>query len=376
MSKSNKKVVVSVTNDLVTDQRVQRTIGVLLHLGYQIHFVGRKLPNGMPANFFYPYTRFNLWFTKGFLFYANYNLRLFWFLLWLKADVYWANDLDTLMPNALVAKWRKKPLIYDSHEYFTGVPEIQHRPLVKRIWTTLEKWFLPKADAHITVNKSIAHLYKDEYNIDFKVVRNIGHFPELKTRKTRAQLGLPEDAFLLINQGSGINIDRGIEELLDTLPLLPERVKLLIVGNGDAVPLLKAKAKADGVEDRVLFIAKQPYAMLLQYTLNADCGVSLDKDTNVNYRYSLPNKLFDYINCGLPLVVSNLVEVAGIVQQYGIGVVAKSHAPKDLVTAVLTVMDTDVAIYKPGLKKAAEENNWKQERKVLEDVMKEIEKRC
>lgn len=373
MSKSSKKVVVSVTNDLVTDQRVQRTISVLLQMGYQVHFVGRQLPNSMPASFPYPFTRFKLWFNKGFLFYANYNLHLFWFLLWLKADVYLANDLDTLAPNALVAKWRKKPLVYDSHEYFTGVPEIQHRPFVKKVWITLEKWFLPKADAHITVNKSIAALYKEEYTIDFKVVRNIGNFPKLDKIKTRAELGLPQDAYLLINQGSGINVDRGMEELLDALPLLPERVKLLLVGNGDALPLLKRKAEEMSLNNRIIFIPKQPYAELLQYTLNADCGLSLDKDTNINYRYSLPNKLFDYINCGLPLVVSTLVEVAGIVEHYNLGVVVVNHNAKTLVEAIETIMKADKKTFAASLEKAARENNWAEEQKVLVEVFRAIE---
>jgi glycosyltransferase involved in cell wall biosynthesis len=365
-----KKVVVSVTNDLVTDQRVLRSIEVLQELGCEVHFVGRCLPASMPTNFPFASTRFRLWFNKGFLFYANYNLRLFWFLLWHPFDVYLANDLDTLLPNTLVAKGRKKPLIYDSHEYFTGVPEIQNRPLVKGVWSFLERWLLPKADAHITVNQSIAQLFANAYKVRFNVVRNIGKFSAPTKELSRQELGLPQDAYLLINQGAGINVDRGMEEVLEALPLLPENIQLLIVGNGDAVPGLKASVVKMQLEGRVHFVPKQPYHRLLQYTLNADCGLSLDKDTNLNYRYSLPNKLFDYINCGLPLLVSNLTEVANLVNHYHLGEVVHSHDPEVLAKAILRLQAKGKAPFTNTLQQATSENNWQAEKKVLQEVFR------
>lgn len=365
-----KKVAVTVTNDLVTDQRVLRSIGVLRALGFEVHFIGRKLPGSLPADFPFAHTRFSLWFNKGFLFYANYNLRLFWFLLTHKFEVYLANDLDTLLPNALVAGWRKKPLIYDSHEYFTGVPEIQHRPFVKWVWTRLEKWLLPKANAHITVNNSIARLFEETYATSFTVVRNIGNFTAPTHIKSRAELGLPQDAYLLINQGAGINVDRGMEEMLEALPLLPADVHLLIVGSGDAVPKLKDRVAHMQLEQRVHFVPKQPYTQLLQYTLNADCGLSLDKDTNLNYRYSLPNKLFDYINCNIPLLVSNLSEVAALVKHYHLGEVVSSHHPEVLAKAVLTLKGQDKNTFSRALQQAAAENNWQQEKAILEKVFR------
>ncbi len=364
-----KKAIVSVTNDLVTDQRVQRTNGVLKELGFQVHFVGRKLPGSLPASFSYPHTRFKLWFTKGFLFYAHYNLRLFWFLLTHRFDLYLANDLDTLLPQVLVARFRKKPLVYDSHEYFTGVPEIQHRPFVKWVWTKLERWLLPKANAHITVNQSIAQLFASAYDVPFTVIRNIGNFTAPSAIKSRQDLHIPENTFLLINQGAGINVDRGMEEVLEALLLLPQDVHLLIVGNGDAVPQLKKETQNKGLQNRVHFIPKQPYQQMLQYTLNADCGLSLDKDSNLNYRYSLPNKLFDYINCGLPLVVSNLVEVAGLVRKYHIGEVCPNHSPEHIAKAIQAVRQNGKEQYRQGLQTAAAENSWTQEKQKLKAVL-------
>jgi glycosyltransferase involved in cell wall biosynthesis len=363
-----KKAVVTVTNDLVTDQRVMRTIEVMRQMGFEPTFVGRKLTNSLALNKPYPTHRFDLWFNTGFLFYANYNLRLFFFLLFRRYDLYLSNDLDTLLPNFLVATIRRKALIYDSHEYFTGVPEIQHRPIVKAVWTTLERWIFPRLKNVITVNDSIADLYKNQYGKPVKVVRNISDSSLPAPVKSRIELGLPQDAFILINQGAGINVDRGMEEALLALKELPNDVILLIVGNGDAVPGLKTMCQELNLIDRVIFKPRQPYLEMLQFTINADCGLSLDKPLSPNYKYSLPNKVFDYIKCGLPLVVSDVVEVQKVVDKYKIGEVIVDHKPQSIAKAVLQVRAYGKRHYTHALQKASAENNWEKEQGVWRDV--------
>ncbi len=363
-----KKAVVTVTNDLVTDQRVMRTIGVLRELGFEPTFVGRQLPQSLPFEKPYPSHRFKLWFNKGFLFYANYNLRLFFFLLFRRYDLYLSNDLDSLLPNFLVSRLKGKPLVYDSHEYFTGVPEIQHRPVVKAVWTKLEQWIFPKLKDVVTVNESIAQLYKEEYNKSVKVVRNISDSSLPANTKSREDLGLPKDAFILINQGAGINVDRGMEEALQTLKLLPANVILLIVGNGDALPGLLKLAEQLELTERVIFKPKQPYLEMLQYTLNSNCGLSLDKPLSPNYRFSLPNKVFDYIKCGLPLVVSDVVEVQKVVRKYNLGEVIADHQPQSIANSVLEVMARGNSYYTENLEKAAAENNWEMEQEVWKQI--------
>lgn len=367
-----KKAIVSVTNDLVTDQRVMRTISVLQELGIQPHFVGRQLEGSLPFEKDYPSTRFKLPFTKGFLFYASYNLRLFFFLIFHRFDIYISNDLDTLLPNFLVSRLRNKPLIYDSHEYFTGVPEIQNRPFVKKVWTSLEKWIFPKLKTVVTVNESIAGLYQKEYGKDVLVVRNISDSFVPKEKKSRAELGLPEDKIIMINQGAGINVDRGMEEACEALQYLPQEVILLIVGNGDAIPGLKKMVKERGLEERVIFKPKQPYQELLQYTMNADCGLSLDKPTSPNYRFSLPNKVFDYIKCGIPLVTSSVVEVKKVVEAYQVGEIIQSHDPQHIAEAVLKVKANGKDFYKDNLQRTARENNWEKERQVWVEIFRKL----
>ncbi len=369
---NKKSVVISVSNDLVTDQRVARSIEVLQDLNYDITLIGRKLPNSMDLNRPFKTIRFKLWFHSGFLFYANYNIRLFFFLIFRKYDLYFSNDLDTLLPNLLISKLKSKKLLYDSHEYFLGVPEIQTRPLVKKVWTIIERFCLPKADGFITVNKSIKELYIKDYGKEACVIRNIGDARLPSKIKTRNELGLPSDKFILINQGAGINVDRGMEEALDALDFL-DNCLLLLVGKGDVLPKLKEIVKQKNMEEKVCFIPPKPYLEMLQYTLNSDCGLSLDKNTNVNYQFSLPNKLFDYIKSGIPVLCSDIIEVRNIVEGYNIGQVSPNHKAQSIANAIDKIRSKGKDFYQPKLKQAAMENNWELESIVLKNYIQEIE---
>ena len=139
MSKTQKRIIVSVTNDLTTDQRVDRSCITLIKMGFDVLLVGRQLSHSLdlePRN--YRTKRMKLWFTRGPLFYAEYNLRLFFFLLVHKADILLSNDLDTLPANYLASGIRHLTLVHDCHEYFRGVPELNNRGFVAGIWKFLE----------------------------------------------------------------------------------------------------------------------------------------------------------------------------------------------------------------------------------------------
>ncbi|MCF6185522.1 MAG: glycosyltransferase [Bacteroidales bacterium] len=184
------KIIISVTNDLVADNRVHKVADSLIKFGFEILLVGRKLPGSLHVNREYKTKRFKLLFNKGAMFYAFYNIRLFFFLLFAKADIFLSNDLDTLPANFIASKIRNKKLVYDSHEYFTEVPELVNRPKIKRIWENTEKRILPKIKFLYTVCNSIADIYNKKYGINMKVVRNI---PECEKVFKYEKPELPED---------------------------------------------------------------------------------------------------------------------------------------------------------------------------------------
>lgn len=368
---SKRIIAVLVSNDLATDQRVMKVCESLYSWGLSPVMIGRLLPTSIDMpKLPYAHQRLNLLFSRGPLFYVNLNVRLFLKLLFMKIDGIHANDLDTLPAAFLASRIRRKPLVYDTHEYFTGVPELVRRPFVRNVWKRFESFIFPKLKDVFTVNDSIADLYEKDYGIRPHVMRNI---PRRRTSvnvsKSRADFGIPEDRFVLILQGSGINVDRGGEEAVEMMQYLPECL-LVIAGSGDVLEQLKQSSKDLNLEDRVKFFPRMPYAELMALTAVADLGLTLDKDTNINYRFSLPNKLFDYIHAGIPVLASDLHEVSKIVRKYKIGVVAKNHFPEHLASDVRDLLEdtTKYQSLKENCLPAQEELCWENEVNALQSV--------
>ena len=375
MKNLKKIVVISVTNDLATDQRVQKVAQTLLNMGFEVLLVGRLLKGSLPVPH-YKHHRMKLFFTKGVAFYAAYHFRLFLFLLFKKADILVANDLDTLLPNYLISKIKGLPLVYDSHEYYTEVPELQGNPTKKKIWLGVEQFIFPKLKKVFTVNASIAQIYEEKYKVKLNVLRNVprkSHLQFDSKATLRKQLNLPPDKKIIIMQGSGINVSRGGEEAVEAMQFV-ENTLLYIIGAGDAISLLKQMVIDLKLQDTVIFIAKLPYRELLNYTACADAGLTLDKDNNLNYRYSLPNKLFDYFACGLPVIASKLVEIEKIHHQFPFGILLTEVTAQSVAAAIRSV-DVNAPEYQAWLiniKKASEILCWENEEKIIEEVYRDL----
>ncbi|HEY6160511.1 MAG TPA: glycosyltransferase [Bacteroidia bacterium] len=369
MSTPRKKAIVSVINDLVTDQRVNRTCMVLHELGYDVMLVGRKQRTSKEMDV-RPYRthRMRLLFEKGFFFYASFNIRLFFFLLFRKADVLVANDLDTLWPNRIVSKWKGAKLVYDTHEIFCEVPELQHSTWKKNFWKRIERRIFPKLQYVFTVNKSIAGYYEKEYGTKLHVVRNIPANYAIAPGKPGLE-GLAPGKKMMILQGSGINVQRGAEEAVQAMQWVNNAV-LFIIGGGDVIDELKRMTRVLKLEEKVRFIGKQDFSNLMRYTMSADIGLTLDKDTNINYRFSLPNKIFDYIHAGIAVLASPLVEIKSIVDEFKVGVCIETHDPGHIAEKLNAMLgdEKQLAEWKQNSRIAAEKLNWENEKLELVKV--------
>jgi glycosyltransferase involved in cell wall biosynthesis len=373
-----KRIILAVISDLVTDQRVHRTAMAFVRQGWKVTLIGRQLKNSLALTERpYPTLRFKLWFNKGFCFYATFNIRLFFYLFTKKFDLLVANDLDTLLACYLAACLKRKPLIYDSHEYFTGVPELQNNPFVRWVWKTLERLIFPRLKYVTTVNDSIAEMYRSIYGKEVRVVRNIPDVPFFDRpsdrQAIRQQLHVPAASRLLILQGSGINIDRGAEEAVQAMQYVDSAV-LLIIGGGDVFPVLRKLVADLRLENKVIIKDKMPFDQLRSYTCSADAGLTLDKPTNLNYRLSLPNKLFDYIQAGIPVLASHVPEVKKIIEQYDIGLIIENHDPRHIAEKISSMFaDADrYSRWRANVKKAAANLTWTHEEKKLLDLAYEI----
>ena len=370
----NKIAIVTVSNDLATDNRVNRTCNVLSESGYNVLLVGRKRKDSISLRRQnYRCKRLNLLFDKGGLFYSELNIRLFIFLLFSKVDLIFANDLDTLPAAFLAHKLkRKSKIVYDSHELFTEAPELEGR-FVKKIWERIEKMIFPRLTNIITVNDSIAEIFKSKYRKSIVVIRNVSEKFDWHELKSKKELGIPEDKELIIVQGSGLNVDRGIEEAILAMQFINNST-LLIVGDGDVIPNAKELVKTHQLETKVLFFGKRSYKELMQFTRYASIGLALDKPKSLNYRFALPNKLFDYIQANTAVICSDLIEIKKIVEKYDIGVSVNEISPKSIANSINELLSNKEKLnqLKENCKIAAEIENWENEKVKLKMLLEKV----
>lgn len=357
-----KRIVVSVSNDLVTDQRVSKICSTLKELDYDILLIGRRNYSPHTLNRDYDTKRMRLIFNRGFLFYAELNIRLFFVLLFAKKDVLFSNDLDTLLPNYLVAKLQGKELIFDSHELFSEIPELENRKFVKSFWLTIERRILPKLKKVMTVSNSIKKHYENLYDIKVSVVRNLPTAKEVEPKKFSFST---KGKKVVLYQGS-VNVGRGLELMIDTIQQLPDYI-LVIIGTGDIIDNLEQKVLSQGLENKVKFTGRVLPKDLKHLTPNASIGLSLEEDLGLNYRYSLPNKIFDYIQAEVPVIVSDLPDMKQLVTQAKVGEILTERTPEALAKLIQEVIQND---YTSALQQAKETLNWSHEKAHLEALLK------
>lgn len=368
------RIAVLVSNDLVHDQRVRKTCDIMLRKGWEPVLVGRLVPGSEPISRPYEVIRIGGMPPAGPFFYARLQWEL-WRLLKQRKDLdaIWANDLDTLWPAWKVASARELPLVYDSHEYFLGAAGLTNRPFPKWVWRQIESRIFPRLKRAITVNPSIAKRYEDDYGVRVEVVRNVPELLPPPKPATRAEFGLPEGPMAIL-QGAFMDRDRGVLEAVEAMDLLPD-VHLLLVGSGEEWEEARRRTSARSANQQIHFLPKQSYERLRRITRLADVGLSLDKPLHENYTFSLPNKLFDYVHAGIPVVTSAVPEVARVVSEYGVGEVADAVTPQSIAQAIKTVLGKGKAHYADGLRKAAESFNWDKEAQVIERVLDDIKPR-
>lgn len=366
-----KRIHISAINDLVTDQRVHRMAETLAGAGYAAWVTGRRFSGSLsPPGTHFRSTRYRMVFNRGPLFYACFNMRLFVGLLFRRRPVLLvAVDLDTLPANYLVSRIRGIPLLYDSHEYFTEVPELVGRRGVKRIWERIEEAIVPKLTRAMAVSDSIATVYREKYGTDFITVRNFARaytaepYPEF--------IRSYPSKFRIIYQGA-LNRGRGIELLIDAMQHLEDTL-LFIAGNGDIRDALKRRVERLALQGKVVFTGRLTPGELRRITPECDLGVSLEEDLGLNYRLALPNKIFDYIQAGIPVLCSDLPEMSAIIHHHRVGEVCISREPHELAKQISgMLLDVDARKqWRRNLKKAAAELCWEREEQKLLDLVSE-----
>ncbi|RMF21836.1 MAG: glycosyltransferase, partial [Bacteroidetes bacterium] len=206
---SRRKIICTVTNDLTHDRRMHRICTTLSGAGFEVELVGRRLPHSQPLpRRAFRQVRLRCFFHRGKLFYLEYNLRLFLYLMPRRAGALCAVDLDTLCAGWLAARLRGWKLVYDAHEFFQEVPEVVGRPFTQRVWEGVARALIPRVDAAYTVSASLAEELSKHYGVSFGLVRNLPPRPALPTH---AEKHHPP---VLLYQGV-LNEGRGLEEAIE-----------------------------------------------------------------------------------------------------------------------------------------------------------------
>jgi glycosyltransferase involved in cell wall biosynthesis len=270
------KIIFTVTNDLNYDQRMDRISAAMARAGYEVLLIGRNRKDSLqllPKSF--RQKRLPCSFSSGFLFYAEYSIRLFFTLLFLEADIICAIDLDTILPVYLVTAIKQQKRVYDAHELFTEMKEVVTRPHIHKVWMAIERFAVPRFRNGYTVNDFIAGELLKRYGVHYAVTRNLPY-----RRLTEA--ADPNRERILICQGA-VNEGRSFETLIPAMKDVNAR--LMIIGTGNFYKQAKELVRLHSLEDKVEFRGDLIPDELRICTPLAYIGITLFEKTGMNQYY-------------------------------------------------------------------------------------------
>ncbi len=361
----NRHIVFSVVNDLTYDQRMNRICSSLANAGYTVTLIGRQLPHSKAIEEkVFQQKRLNLLFSKGKLFYLEYNFRLLIHFIFNKYDIFGGIDLDTLLPHFLAAKLKGKPHTYDAHEYFAELPEVVHRPFTRWAWKTVEKLVVPRTKHAYTINQSYADLFEKEYGTKFDIMRNA---------TVLQQVDWPEIEERYILYQGAVNVGRGVEEMIKAMPMID--AKLYICGKGDKYEDCIQLSKDLGLEDKIRFFGFVEPKNLVEITRRATLGFTFFLNDGLSYYLSLANRFFDYFHNGVPQLCNDYPEYRRINEQFEIAKLLEDLSPETIAKAANQILnDPDLhAQMRANCLKARQAINWQNEEKRLVELYDKIE---
>ena len=354
------KIIFTVTNDLNYDQRMQRICSSLQSYGFDVLLVGVKRKKSISlSSQKFQQKRISIFFEKTFLFYAEYNIKLFFFLLFKRAEAICAIDLDTILPCYFVSVLKQTKRVYDAHEIFTEMNEVINNKKVKWFWDKIEAFCVPKFEYGYTVNIFIKEEFMRRYMVNYGVIRN---FP-LLSKSTNQPINQSNNQSI-IYQGA-INYGRGFEKLIPAMKKVNAELHLYGIGNFYAE--VENLIKSNDVSDKVKLLGTVLPKQLKEITPTAKFGVTIFEREGMNQYYSLANRFFDYIMAGIPQVCVAYPEYVRINNEFKVALLVNDIEPDTLSNAMNTLI-ADTVLYnrlKENTLQAREVLNWQTEEKKL-----------
>lgn len=317
--------------------------------------------------------RINCLFEKGKLFYAEYNTRLFFYLLLKKMDCICAIDLDTILPCLFISTIKKTKRVYDAHELFCEMKEIVTRPSIYKLWKKIEKFAVPKFKNGYTVNKPIADEFYKMYGINYEVVKNVPVLTEnLNWIREDTNPGAEKKERFILYQGA-VNEGRCFETLIPTMKNI--NCKLVVCGDGNFMAQTKTLVKENKLEDKVILKGNVKPDELKTITQEAYIGLNLVENNGLSNYLSLANKFFDYIHACAPQLTMDYPAYAEINKEYKVALLVTNISAENISSQLNNLLENEVLYneLKSNCINARENYNWQIEEKVLLNFYKRIE---
>lgn len=369
------KILSAVLNNIETDQRLEKVCNSLLKFEYDVELIGATLYSKPILNKLYKTHLIEMKNQSTMKKYVEFNYKLF-FILLKKSDkktILLANDLDSLLPFYLVSKIKNIPLVFDSHEIYSELPSLHDRPKTKKVWKTLEKFLLPKIKHFYTVSNGYANWFKEQYNVNPIVIKNVPNRIKYNESQDYIFFKLPDNPNnnkILLYQGA-INPSRGIDKMIEAFKYV-EDCQFWIAGDGPKKEEYQELVKKLNLTNNIHFLGNIPPKTLKTITPLADVGMSLEEDLGLSYRYALPNKLFDFIQANVPVLATNLPEIKQTVLTYKIGKVIDNHKPRHLADKLQELLTEGRKNYQENLSLAAKEFCWENEELKLKAIFDKV----
>ena len=390
LTSSTVKVCIHVVRTARTDVRAIRAATALIEAGYAVSIVDVESEQTRPVeedirgihmkHILMPNwqasMRFGPWF---FLKAIQAFLLSIHRLLQTRADIYHANEVTALPACYLAATLRRKPLIFEAYELPPPETRIAFWRQLSWLLTRMLAFMLPRCAGVITVSPPIVQEIGKRFHVpEVTLVRNILPYRTVpKSDRLRQYLGLSPDMRIALYQGY-LQADRSLDIVVRSAKFLGPGIVIVMMGKGMGTTQseLETLILNEGVSDRVKILSPVPYEELLDWTASADLGLLVcSPDYSMNIRMLLPNKLFEYLMAGLPVLASQLDAVVDVIRTHDVGQVVSSLAPADVGAAINSILADRLALarmHSSALEVARNEFCWEKERQTLIHLYQDI----
>jgi len=315
--------------------------------------------------------------NSGPLKFIIFNIKLFFTLFLKPVAIIHCHDLWVLPAAAMLSLLKSCLLIYDAHEYYAGLQIFNKRFIRKKIWLFCEWVCMPVIDIFITISEPLGKFYKERYRRlgRVEVIRNLPKFEELDREKAiplQLQWPIKKDLKNIIFHGH-FKPGRGLENLIKAMALV-ENVSLVLIGGGELKEDLIDLVNKKNIQKKVRFVDYIHTELLISTIAQADIGAVLFEPTSINYAHALPNKFFEYIMAGVPILGSNIITIDSYVKKYELGRIVDPSQPQFIAKTIEDMIndETKLKMWKKNCKKAAKQLNWEVESKKLVEIYEQI----